>query len=73
MMLKRYIAKFAIVVLVFSLGVLTVSVYPFKLSESNVTIEVSDNYYACGDCYIGLEVRGIIENNRTYANKILTV
>ena len=41
-----------LLVLTFLVGVASVLIYPFKLSKPNVTIDVFDRRYACGDCYI---------------------
>ena len=38
--------------LVFFAGVASILIYPFKLSPPNVTVDVFDRRYACGDCYI---------------------
>lgn len=49
---KRYLFCFLCLALGFSIGVLSIAIYPFQLSAPNVTIDVFDRRYACGDCYI---------------------
>lgn len=48
----QYAARIFIAALAFALGAVAVSLYPFKLSKPNVTIDVIDRRYACGECYV---------------------
>lgn len=48
--------RFIWVLLGVILGGLAITFYPFKLSKQNVTIEVVDMRYACGDCYIRFQI-----------------
>ncbi|MCP1576784.1 hypothetical protein RB25_04630 [Herbaspirillum rubrisubalbicans] len=67
MISKRYAARTFIVALAFLSGTIAVSVYPFKLSDPNVTIEVYDRRYACGECYLEFgisKIEGADESNR---------
>jgi hypothetical protein len=45
--------------LAFLAGVASVLIYPFKLSKPNVTIDVFDRRYACGDCYIRFGISNV--------------
>jgi len=49
-------------VLCFLLGGLCVVLYPFKLSDSNITIEVAYIRYACGDCYVQYRVQKVAQS-----------
>jgi hypothetical protein len=61
MKFKQCATRISVVALAFLLGALAVSLYPFKLSDKNVTIDVSDKRYACGECYIRFGISKIYE------------
>lgn len=48
--------------LCFLLGGLCVLLYPFKLSDPNITIEVAYMRYACGDCYVQYRVQKVAQS-----------
>lgn len=49
---RRIISRLLLPALTCLVGALSVSMFPFALSKPNVTIDVFDRRYACGDCYI---------------------
>lgn len=49
---RRCLSFFLCLALAFLVGAISVAIYPFQLSAPNVTIDVFDRRYACGDCYI---------------------
>lgn len=49
---RRILVYFLCLVLAALVGAISIAIYPFQLSAPNVTIDVFDRRYACGDCYI---------------------
>lgn len=58
---KKYLSRFFYLAFAFLLGILFVAIYPFQLSEPDVTIDVFDRRYACGDCYIRFGIAKIYD------------
>jgi hypothetical protein len=59
MTVKRCLSYFIALALAFLVGVISIAIYPFQLSEPNVTADIFDRRYACGDCYIRFGVSKI--------------
>jgi hypothetical protein len=63
-MQNKKILVSGVIFIVFSLsGTIGALVYPFDLSRDDVTIDVRDMRYACGDCHVDYGVMGIYDSD----------
>jgi len=67
MIRKKYLARTFISASLLLFGAIGICVYPFTLSNPDVTIQVFDRRYACGECYVAFgisKIEGRDESNR---------
>ncbi|WER45512.1 hypothetical protein CupriaWKF_14580 [Cupriavidus sp. WKF15] len=54
--LRKFAGHVVVPAALVATGILIIFLYPFRLSDENVTIDVMYMQYACGDCYVQYRV-----------------